>query len=80
MEPGCYNNGVAAVVATNGGGGLLSPSPAPMPTVNAPPPFSVKTYDMVDDPSTDMVISWGATNNNFIVQDPPEFHGYDVFD
>ncbi|XP_075108252.1 heat shock factor protein HSF8-like [Nicotiana tabacum] len=54
-----------------GGGG--SPSPAPMPSANAPPPFLVKTYDMVDDPSTEKIVSWGPTNNSFVVWDPPEF-------
>ncbi|GKC77132.1 heat shock factor protein HSF8-like protein, partial [Tanacetum coccineum] len=49
------------------------PVPVPMPTANAPPPFLVKTYDMVDDPSTDNVVSWSSTNNSFIVRDPPEF-------
>ncbi|KAI7744827.1 hypothetical protein M8C21_018219 [Ambrosia artemisiifolia] len=48
-------------------------APAPMPVVNAPPPFLVKTYDMVDDPSTDDVVSWSGGNNSFIVKDPPEF-------
>jgi hypothetical protein len=28
-----------------------------------PPPFLTKTYDMVDDPSTDAIVSWGAGNN-----------------
>ncbi|KAI7747528.1 hypothetical protein M8C21_016730 [Ambrosia artemisiifolia] len=44
-----------------------------MSTVNAPPPFLVKTYDMVDDPATDKVVSWSTTNNSFVVWDPPEF-------
>ena len=70
MEPGNSNNGAAD---GGGGGGLLPAAPAPMPTVNAPPPFLVKTYDMVDDPSTDTVVSWSATNNSFIVRDPPQF-------
>nr|XP_043639887.1 heat shock factor protein HSF8 [Erigeron canadensis] len=60
---------------TDSGATLPSPAPAPAPMtgVNAPPPFLVKTYDMVDDPSTDKVVSWSATNNSFIVWDPPEF-------
>ncbi|XP_061363669.1 heat shock factor protein HSF8-like [Gastrolobium bilobum] len=49
------------------------PAPAPIPNVNAPPPFLSKTYDMVDDPSTDAIVSWSATNNSFVVWDPPEF-------
>ncbi|CDP13069.1 unnamed protein product [Coffea canephora] len=28
---------------------------------------------MVDDPSTDKIVSWSATNNSFVVWDPPEF-------
>lgn len=51
----------------------LQPAPAPMPSANAPPPFLVKTYDMVDDSSTDKIVSWSPTNNSFVVWDPPEF-------
>ncbi|KAF7127584.1 hypothetical protein RHSIM_Rhsim11G0019200 [Rhododendron simsii] len=50
-----------------------APAPAPIPSANAPPPFLVKTYDMVEDPSTDNVVSWSPTNNSFVVWDPPEF-------
>ncbi|KAF3441125.1 hypothetical protein FNV43_RR15036 [Rhamnella rubrinervis] len=38
---------------------------------NAPntlPPFLSKTYDMVDDPSTDSIVSWGRRNNSFVVR------------
>ncbi|KAJ0964366.1 hypothetical protein J5N97_029488 [Dioscorea zingiberensis] len=38
-----------------------------------PPPFLSKTYDMVDDPATDAVVSWGPGNNSFVVWNPPEF-------
>ncbi|CAI0560873.1 unnamed protein product [Linum tenue] len=37
------------------------------------PPFLTKTYEMVDDPSTDSVVSWSASNKSFIVWSPPEF-------
>lgn len=50
-----------------------SPAAAPMSSSNAPPPFLMKTYDMVDDPSTDKIVSWSSTDNSFVVWDPPEF-------
>ncbi|XP_059306937.1 heat shock factor protein HSF8-like [Lycium ferocissimum] len=50
-----------------------APGPAPMGSGNAPPPFLVKTYDMVDDESSDKIVSWSSTNNSFVVWDPPEF-------
>ena len=34
---------------------------------NAPPPFLQKTYDLVDDSSTDNVVSWGSQGTSFIV-------------
>lgn len=37
------------------------------------PPFLVKTYDMVDDPSTDSTVSWTSSNKSFVVLNPPEF-------
>ncbi|XP_010245198.1 PREDICTED: heat stress transcription factor A-1 [Nelumbo nucifera] len=43
------------------------------PNANAPPPFLSKTYDMVDDPSTNSIVSWSPSNNSFVVWNPPEF-------
>ncbi|KAF3944731.1 hypothetical protein CMV_028826 [Castanea mollissima] len=40
---------------------------------NSLPPFLTKTYEMVDDPSTDSVVSWSANNKSFIVWNPLEF-------
>ncbi|KAK7318851.1 hypothetical protein RJT34_03558 [Clitoria ternatea] len=37
------------------------------------PPFLAKTYEMVDDPSLDSIVSWSVTNKSFIVWNPPEF-------
>ncbi|KAL0550511.1 hypothetical protein IC582_015033 [Cucumis melo] len=66
--------------ANGGDSGLASGSgnshptvPAPITNSNAPPPFLSKTYDMVDDPATDAVVSWSPTNNSFVVWNPPEF-------
>ena len=49
----------------------VAPSPAALAA--GPPPFLSKTYEMVDDPSTDAVVSWGAGNNSFVVWNTPEF-------
>ncbi|KAK7360924.1 hypothetical protein VNO77_02942 [Canavalia gladiata] len=61
--------------ASSGGGEVTTPAPAPapIPNANAPPPFLSKTYEMVDDPSTDSIVSWSPTNNSFVVWNPPEF-------
>lgn len=40
---------------------------------NALPPFLVKTYEMVDDPSCNPIVSWSQNNKSFIVWNPPEF-------
>ncbi|KAL5217487.1 hypothetical protein ABZP36_018171 [Zizania latifolia] len=38
-----------------------------------PAPFLSKTYQLVDDPSTDHVVSWGEDEVTFVVWRPPEF-------
>ncbi|KAL5848515.1 hypothetical protein ACOSQ4_006528 [Xanthoceras sorbifolium] len=38
-----------------------------------PAPFLLKTYEMVDDSSTDEIVSWSSNNNSFVVWNPPEF-------
>ncbi|KAJ1687056.1 hypothetical protein LUZ63_018446 [Rhynchospora breviuscula] len=38
-----------------------------------PPPFLTKTYEIVDDPSTNQVVSWGPAGNSFVVWDPHVF-------
>ncbi|KAJ6364360.1 hypothetical protein OIU76_029333 [Salix suchowensis] len=40
---------------------------------NSLPPFLAKTYEMVDDPSTDSIVSWSQSNKSFTVRNPPEF-------
>ncbi|KAJ4881018.1 Heat stress transcription factor A-4a [Raphanus sativus] len=38
------------------------------------PPFLTKTYEMVDDSSSDTIVSWNPqSNKSFIVWNPPEF-------
>lgn len=36
-------------------------------------PFLTKTYQLVDDPSSDHIVSWGEYENTFVVWRPPEF-------
>lgn len=43
------------------------------PKLSVPAPFLTKTYQLVDDPSTDRVVSWGEDNTTFVVWRPPEF-------
>ncbi|CAI9118378.1 OLC1v1019938C1 [Oldenlandia corymbosa var. corymbosa] len=52
-----------------------APPPQPMEGLNqaGPPPFLTKTYDLVDDPQTDHIVSWSRGNNSFIVWDPQSF-------
>ncbi|KVH89461.1 heat stress transcription factor A-4c-like [Cynara cardunculus var. scolymus] len=44
-------------------------------TANSLPPFIAKTYEMVDDPLTDSIVSWSHNNRSFVVWNPPEFSG-----
>lgn len=37
------------------------------------PPFLSKTYDMVDDSSTESIVSWGKNNNTFVVLNSTDF-------
>jgi heat shock transcription factor len=38
-----------------------------------PAPFLTKTYQLVDDPLTDHIVSWGDDETSFVVWRPPEF-------
>nr|GEX78896.1 protein kinase-like domain, phloem protein 2-like protein [Tanacetum cinerariifolium] len=49
----------STTTTTTGGGG--------------PAAFLVKTYEMVDDKTTDEIVSWSTRENSFVVWDPPEF-------
>ncbi|KAL7599670.1 hypothetical protein Lser_V15G25561 [Lactuca serriola] len=61
------------------GGGCLSKSPVwvarPIEGLRdgGPPPFLKKTFEMVDDPRTDSIISWSDSNKSFILWDPHKF-------
>ncbi|XXG48328.1 hypothetical protein AAC387_Pa02g2810 [Persea americana] len=59
------------------GGSSSSPtlSPQPMEGLHdaGPPPFLTKTFDMVEDPATDLIVSWSQARNSFIVWDSHKF-------
>ena len=38
-----------------------------------PPPFLTKTFEMVEDPSTNAIVSWSRVRNSFVVWDSHKF-------
>ncbi|KAM5566063.1 heat shock factor protein HSF30 [Rosa sericea] len=50
-------------------------SPRPMEGLHevGPPPFLTKTFEMVEDPSTDAIVSWSRARNSFVVWDYHQF-------
>uniref|UniRef100_A0ACD5WSD8 Uncharacterized protein n=4 Tax=Avena sativa TaxID=4498 RepID=A0ACD5WSD8_AVESA len=52
---------------------LRAPTPMDLTAAAAVAPFLAKTFDMVEDPATDAVVSWGAARNSFVVWDPHAF-------
>ncbi|KAH6837783.1 hypothetical protein C2S53_007603 [Perilla frutescens var. hirtella] len=58
-----------------GGGESLSSAPQPLEALYETPipPFLSKTFDLVDDPSLDAIICWGARGDSFVVWDPAQF-------
>ncbi|CAB4261588.1 unnamed protein product [Prunus armeniaca] len=55
--------------------GAAPDHPLPMEKLydQGPPPFLTKTYDIVDDPTTNDIVSWSRDNNSFVVLDPQKF-------
>ncbi|KAK7311971.1 hypothetical protein RJT34_10479 [Clitoria ternatea] len=49
--------------------------PQPMEGLHevGPPPFLTKTFEVVEDPSTDSIVSWSTARNSFIVWDSHKF-------
>ncbi|KAF5743182.1 heat shock factor protein HSF30 isoform X2 [Tripterygium wilfordii] len=49
--------------------------PQPMEGLHdaGPPPFLTKTFEMVEDPSTDSVVCWSKSRNSFVVCDSHKF-------
>ncbi|KAJ9537278.1 hypothetical protein OSB04_030011 [Centaurea solstitialis] len=64
-----------ATTATTAGSSSSSSSPRPREGLHevGPPPFLTKTFDMVEDPATDAVVSWSRGRNSFVVWDSYKF-------
>ncbi|KAM6592954.1 hypothetical protein CsatA_000657 [Cannabis sativa] len=62
-----------ALVTVTGTEFVEVPRPLECLQGNPIPPFLSKTYDLVDDPALDPIISWGSTGGSFVVWDPVEF-------
>ena len=56
-----------------GGGGSDVPVPLECLQMSPVPPFLSKTFDLVDDPSLNPIISWSSNGVSFVVWDPLEF-------
>lgn len=54
-------------------GGLGVPQPMECLHGIQIPPFLSKTFDLVEDPLLDTIISWGRNGESFVVWDPVEF-------
>ncbi|XP_062165134.1 heat stress transcription factor A-5-like [Alnus glutinosa] len=54
-------DGAPTTSGSGGGGG------------GGPAPFLIKTCDMVDDSTTDEIVSWSQNKTSFVVWNPPEF-------
>ncbi|XP_061992537.1 heat stress transcription factor A-6b-like [Rosa rugosa] len=52
-----------------------APLPVPLERLNdqGPPPFLNKTYEIVEDSTTNHIVSWSKGNNSFVVWDPQAF-------
>ncbi|KAK4780108.1 hypothetical protein SAY87_016214 [Trapa incisa] len=52
---------------------FCAPDAVPTQKAAVPAPFLTKTYELVDDPRTDHIVSWGEDETTFVVWRPPEF-------
>ncbi|KAI4349467.1 hypothetical protein L6164_010053 [Bauhinia variegata] len=59
----------------SGGDWEMIHPPQPMEGLHdtGPPPFLTKTFDVVDDPTTNHIVSWSRAGTSFVVWDPNTF-------
>lgn len=64
-----------ATSSRSGGEASSIPPPQPMEGLHelGPPPFLNKTFDVVDDPATNHMVSWSRGGASFVVWDPHAF-------
>lgn len=67
--------GTAGLSSSSSSSSPSNVTPQPREGLNevGPPPFLTKTFEMVEDPSTDSVVSWSGARNSFIVWDSHKF-------
>ncbi|XP_068309030.1 heat stress transcription factor A-3-like [Pyrus communis] len=72
-----FTEKVSIPTSSMGGGGaedvVVPPQPLECLQGTLVPPFLSKTFDLVEDPSLDSIISWGSGGHSFVVWDPSEF-------
>ncbi|KAE9609325.1 hypothetical protein Lal_00020412 [Lupinus albus] len=64
---------VAVAAGSSSSSSNLSPQPMEGLHEMGPPPFLTKTFDVVEDPSTDSIVSWSINRNSFVVWDSHNF-------
>ncbi|KAJ6800665.1 uncharacterized protein M6B38_201350 [Iris pallida] len=74
-EGGAPRSWVILLLSSSSSADCAEVAPQPMEGLHdpGPPPFLTKSYEMVDDPSTDRVVMWGTKSNSFVVCNPCAF-------
>ncbi|XP_004287575.1 PREDICTED: heat stress transcription factor A-2-like [Fragaria vesca subsp. vesca] len=67
----CFNYGFSGSYSSSSS--KVLPKPMECLLENGPPPFLNKTFQVVDDPETDPIVSWSQDHQSFIVRDCHEF-------
>ncbi|KAL5074593.1 hypothetical protein RYX36_013577 [Vicia faba] len=68
----CINVG-SSTSSSSSSNSSLQPKPMEGLHETGPPPFLTKTFDVVEDPSTDGIVSWSRARNSFVVWDLNKF-------